>query len=74
MNLLDYKRSNDGVVERTAADYDDVFTKEAAKHNSFKELEASIDPMLLPEFNKWANKLALDRNKLKSSFNEKMDH
>ena len=67
MNLFDYTDSINSEI-LTDKDYDEVFTKEASKHSSFKELEESIDNKLLPEFTKWATRIALDKNKLKSLF------
>jgi len=68
MNLFDYNKSSYIDNEPTAADYNEIFTKEAANYGSFKELEKSIDDGLLPEFNKWAKHIALDKNKLLTLF------
>ena len=70
MNLFEYVRNNYTTETLSDADYDKIFTGEAAKYSSFKELEKNIDERLRPELTKWAKKLTLDRNKLRTLFNE----
>lgn len=74
-NLFDYQKSTFQPEVLTDQDYNEIFTKEAAKVSSFKELEETINERLLPELNKWAERIKLDRNKLRSLFNdEKVDN
>ena len=70
-SLFNYNNSTFQPEMLTDDDYDKIFTKEAAKHSSFQELERNTDERLLSELNKWANRIALDRNKLRTLFNEK---
>jgi len=74
VDLFEYKRSNFSPEKLSDSDYDEIFTKEAANHSSFKELEEATDSRLLPELTKWANKISLDKNKLRGLFSAKVDN
>jgi hypothetical protein len=68
MMLFEFSDSNYVPEVLSDSDYDYAFTKEAIKYQTLLDMKQTIDEKLIPQFNRWINKLSLDRYKLNTLF------